>query len=142
MLKKLKFKKLIRTLHLWLGLSSGLVVFTIAIAASILVFEDEGRDLFQHDLYHVRTEGAQRHALAQLTDTFRVHFPQEKITNIRFKETKDAAVLFISKKNITVSIDPYTSTIIGMQKQNRDFFSIVLDLHTHLLMGEVGNGII
>jgi uncharacterized iron-regulated membrane protein len=39
-------------------------------------------------------------------------------------------------------MDPYTSTIIGVQKQNRDFYSIVLDLHTHLLMGDFGNAII
>jgi len=142
MLEKGKLKKLIRTLHLWLGLSSGLVVFTIAIAAAILVFEDEGREFFQHDFYHVRTVGEQRLPLKQLTDTFKVHFPKEKVTNIRFKEAKDAAVLFISRKNITVSIDPYTSAIIGVQKQNRDFYSVVLDLHTHLLMGSVGNGII
>jgi uncharacterized iron-regulated membrane protein len=51
-------------------------------------------------------------------------------------------VLFISRKNITVSIDPYTSKIIGVQRQNRDFYSVVLDLHTHLLMGDFGNAII
>ncbi|MBS1665299.1 MAG: PepSY domain-containing protein [Bacteroidetes bacterium] len=135
-------KKFIRKIHLWLGLSSGLVVFTIALAASILVFEDEGRELFQHDFYHVKAVGAQRLPIKQLTDTFKVHFPKEKVTNIRFKEKPDAAVLFISRKNITVSMDPYTSTIIGVQKQNRDFYSIVLDYHTHLLMGEFGNAII
>ena len=142
MLEKGKAKKLIRTLHLWLGLGSGLVVLTIALAAAILVFEDEGREFLQHDFYHVKTFGEQRFPIKQLTDTFKLHFPRDKVTNIRFKETKDAAVLFISRKNITVSIDPYTSTIIGVQKQNRDFFSVVLDLHTHLLMGDVGNAII
>jgi len=142
MSKKGQFKKLIRTLHLWLGLSSGLVVCIIAICAAILVFEDEGRDYFQHDFYHVATVGAQRLPVKRLMDTFRVHFPKEKITNIRWKERPDAAVLFISRKNITVSIDPYTSKILGIQRQNRDFYSIVLDLHTHLLMGEFGNAII
>ena len=142
MSKKGQFKKLIRTLHLWLGLSSGLVVLIIAICAAILVFEDEGRDYFQHDFYHVATVGAQRLPVKQLTDTFRVHFPKEKITNIRWREKPDAAVLFISRKNITVSIDPYTSKILGIQRQNRDFYSIVLDLHTHLLMGDFGNAII
>ena len=141
-MQKGNWKKLIRSIHLWLGLSSGLIVCTIALAASFLVWEDEARDYFQHDFYHVRTIGAQRLPLKQLADTFKVHFPKEKVTNIRWKEKKDAAVLFISRKNITVAIDPYTSTIIGVQKANRDFYSIVLDYHTHLLMGEVGNAII
>jgi uncharacterized iron-regulated membrane protein len=136
------FRKLIRTLHLWLGLGSGLVVFIVAIAASVLVFEDEGRELFQHDFYHVRTVGVQRLPLQQLTDTFKAHFPKEKITSIRFRETKDAAVLFLSRKNITVAIDPYTSAIIGVQKLDRDFYSVVLDLHRHLLMGAVGGAIV
>ncbi|WP_431217248.1 PepSY-associated TM helix domain-containing protein [Puia sp. P3] len=142
MAKKGSFKKLIRTLHLWLGLTSGLVVFTIAVCAAILVFEDEGRDYFQHDFYHVATVGARRLPVKQLVDTFKVHFPKDKITNIRWKEKADAAVLFISRKNITVSIDPYTSGIIGVQRQTRDFYSVVLDLHTHLLMGDFGNAII
>jgi len=142
MTKNGQFKKLIRTLHLWLGLSSGLVVFVIAICAALLVFEDEGRDFFQHDFYHVPVVGAQRLPVRQLTDTFRAHFPKEKITNIRWKEKPDAAVLFISRKNITVAIDPYTSRVVGVQRQNRDFYSVVLDLHTHLLMGEFGNAVI
>ncbi|MBS1605090.1 MAG: PepSY domain-containing protein, partial [Bacteroidetes bacterium] len=142
MTKNRQLKKIIRTLHLWLGLSSGLVVLIIALCAAILVFEDEARDYFQHDFYHVAAVGAQRLPVVQLTDTFRAHFPKEKITNIRWKERPDAAVLFISRKNLTVSIDPYTSKILGIQRQKRDFYAIVLDLHTHLLMGDTGNVII
>ena len=41
------FKKIIGTLHLWLGLFSGLVVFVVAVTGCIYVFQKEIQDLTQ-----------------------------------------------------------------------------------------------
>ena len=140
--KKITFKYLIRQLHLILGLVSGIIVFIVAIAGSLYVFEEEGRDLFQHDFYHVQHPGNVRVPFKQMADTLKAHFPKEKFTNIRFKEAKDAAIIFYNKKDHAVSIDPFTSKIIGKQNLKTDFFSVDLDLHTHLLLGETGSVIV
>ncbi|MFL9482494.1 PepSY-associated TM helix domain-containing protein [Chitinophagaceae bacterium LWZ2-11] len=140
--KKGNFRKIINTLHLWLGLPSGLIVFIVGITGALFVFEEEGRQLFQHEYYHVQNVGTERLSVKQMTDTFKVHYPKDKITSIRFTEEKDAAFIFISKKDFAVSIDPYTAKIIGVRNLDKDFFSVVQELHTHLLMGKVGNEII
>lgn len=141
--KKLTFKSAIRQIHLILGLTSGLVVFVIAIAAAILAFEEEGREAFQHDFYHVQAIGGQKASFKQMTDTVKAHYPKMKISSIRFKGTEDAAMIFYSKKDQAVSVDPYTSKIIGVHDLNKDFFTVVLALHTHLLIeGEIGEIII
>jgi uncharacterized iron-regulated membrane protein len=135
-------KKLILQLHLWLGLTSGLVVFIVAITGALYVFEEEGRELFQHQYYHVHVpENATRLPLTQLVDSFRAHSPKEKIASIRWKESKDAAVIFFTKNKL-VSIDPYTGSIAGVRNVNGDFFTVVLKIHRELLLDKVGKQII
>ena len=135
-------KKIIRQLHLILGLSSGLVVMEVALAGATYAFEEEGRELFQHDFFHVQHAGATRLSFKQLTDSLKAAQPQFKVSNIRFKETADAAIVFYSKKDMAASMDPYTGKLIALQDLKKDFFSVVLLLHTHLLLGDTGAAII
>jgi uncharacterized iron-regulated membrane protein len=114
----------------------------VGLAGAALAFEEEGREIFQHDFYHVKQTGTERLPFKQMQDTLKAHYPKAKITSIRFKETKDAAIIFYNKKDMAVSIDPYTAKIIGVQNLKNDFFTVVLTLHTHLLLGEVGGTII
>ena len=134
-------KKIILQIHLWLGLTSGLVVFIVAITGALYVFEEEGRELFQHKYYHVIPAETARLPLQQLTDTFKTHFPKEKLLSIRFKESKDAAYVFFTKNKL-VSINPYTSAIAGVRNVNGDFFTVVQKIHTELLLDKVGKEII
>jgi uncharacterized iron-regulated membrane protein len=140
--QKWTFKQIIRQLHLILGLTSGLVVFIVALTGSIYVFEQEGREIFQHDFYHVPITGNVRLPFTQMADSIKARFPKEKITSIRFKDDKDAAIIFNSKKDKAISFNPYTAKIIDIQNINRDFFSVVEEIHTHLLLGDVGSIII
>src|SRR6186713_2343154 len=91
-----KLKKLIRTLHLWLGLTSGVVVVIVGLTGAALVFEEEGRELAQHHYYYVNP-GADRLPLQQMVDTFKSHYPKEKILSIRFKESRDAAMVVFTR---------------------------------------------
>ncbi len=136
-------RKLILQLHLWLGLTSGLVVFIVATTGALYVFEEEGRELFQHKYYHVTPPAvnAVRLPLTQLTDTFRAHYPKERIQSIRFKETNDATIIFFTKNKL-VSVNPYTSTIAGIRNTRSDFFTVVQKIHTELLLDKVGKEII
>ncbi len=140
--QRITFKYLIRQLHLILGLASGLIVVVVAITGSLYVFEQEGRELFEHDFYHVQHVGNARLSFSQLTDTVNSYYPKEKINSIRFKEDKDAAIVFYSKKDKAISIDPYTAKIIGEKDLNHDFFEVDQDIHKHLLLGDVGSVII
>lgn len=141
-MKKFKLKKIVRQLHLILGLTSGLVVFIVGLAGATLAFEEEAREIFQHDFYHVKQVENQRLPFKQMQDTVKAHYPKAKITSIRFTETKDAAIIFYSKKDIAISINPYNARIIGVQDLETDFFTVILALHTHLLLGDFGAVII
>jgi len=140
--KKTPVKDIIRQVHLYLGLTSGIIMVIVALTGSMLVFEEESRELFQHSYYHVAQVGEQRVPLQQMRDTFKAHYPKEKINSIRFKEEKDAAFVFYTKGDKAVSIDPYTANIIGVRNLKKDFFGVVEDIHRHLLLGDVGDVII
>ena len=137
----MSIKKKVLFIHRWLGLISGLLVVFIALTGSMLTFEDEGRDYLQHDYYHLANPSGQRLSLDQLVDTFRVYNAKTKINSIRFKEKADAAVVFFTKEKY-VFIDPYTSRVIATVPVNRDFFYVVKQLHTSLMLGEVGKTIV
>jgi uncharacterized iron-regulated membrane protein len=50
------FRKALHTLHLWLGLISGTLLFFVALTGCVLAFEDEIRYVTQHDLLYVEAE--------------------------------------------------------------------------------------
>ncbi len=140
--KNSRLKHIIRQIHLYLGLASGLVVVIVALSGALYVFEEEGRELTQHKYFYVKQVGGERYSLQALSDSFRVHYPREKVTAIRFDEQKDAAFIFNTKSRKAISIDPYTGKELGVRNISADFFSVVLDLHRTLLLGKTGKAIV
>lgn len=142
-MRKQRFKNIVRQIHLWLGLSSGLVVVIVSLTGALYVFEEEGRELFQHKYYHIPESNVTipRLPVDKMLETVNARYPKEKITSIRFKETKDAAFIFYME-NRYVSVDPTTAQIIGVRNKNADFFTVVLKIHMELYMGKVGKEII
>jgi len=137
MIKKSTF----RTLHRWLGLMSGILIVIVALTGAILAFEEEGRDRLWHDYYHIANPGTERLPIARLVDSFKVYYPKVKVNSIRFKENPDAAFVFFTKDRY-VWMNPYTSTMIGSVPLNREFFTVVRNLHTELLLGPAGKTIV
>ncbi len=132
----MKIKPAFLVIHRWLGLITGLVVFVVAITGCLYVFEEEWREVFQYKYFHVKEQKESRLPITQMTEEVQKAFPSEKITSIRFLEKKDAAFVFITKKEKAISVNPYTGQIIGVRNLNRDFMSVVLDIHLHLFMGK------
>jgi uncharacterized iron-regulated membrane protein len=137
-----KIRKAFLLVHRWLGLIAGLVVFIVAITGCLYVFEEEWRQMFQHKYLHVDKVEGQRKSITELTGIVQKAYPKESITQIRFLEEKDAAFVFHTKKELAVSINPYTGNIIGHRDLKTDFMSVVLDIHLELMLGEVGKQIV
>ncbi|HEU4470866.1 MAG TPA: PepSY-associated TM helix domain-containing protein [Flavisolibacter sp.] len=128
--------------HRWLGLVSGLVVLVVSITGCLYVFEEEWRQLVQHKYLHVDKAAGQRRSITELAAAVSKAYPAQQITQVRFLEEKDAAFVFHTKKELAISVDPYSGKIIGHRDLNKDFMSVVLDIHLHLLMGKTGAEIV
>ncbi|MBV8327328.1 PepSY-associated TM helix domain-containing protein [Chryseobacterium sp.] len=148
---KLKFRKIVYQLHLWLGLSSGLIVVIMAVTGCILSFEDELKHLIHPQRYFVTAIGKEKLPLAELTVRAERALPDGlKIKRVQISSDPSRTYMFrtlkMNNEALTywgtyeyyyrVYIDPYTGKVQELENAKTDFFEIVLDLHRRLLLGE------
>jgi uncharacterized iron-regulated membrane protein len=141
------FKKIIGFIHLWLGLTSGLVVFIVAITGAFWAFESEISDM----IYSYRTVEPQNKAYllpSKLKEIAQPHFGDKQIKNINFLGKDRAAELSMYEEvngkdnHISVFMNPYTGEVLHIAKNEHNFFGIIIELHVNLMLGEVGGYIV
>lgn len=154
---KSKFKKTIGKLHLWLGLSTGLLVFIIAITGCLYVFQEEITNYLRKDaIFHKEQNIASKKILplkiledkvnAFTKEKYPVHWaniPMDKNRSYIFYyyEHNTEAWNFFDEYVVykSVYINPFTGQILGVYDETADFFSIIKSLHySFLLKGEWG----
>ncbi|MGV3603299.1 MAG: PepSY-associated TM helix domain-containing protein [Dyadobacter fermentans] len=145
---KKTFKKIASQLHLWLGVSSGLVVFIVALTGSILVFEDELEPVFYPKFHLVEAPKDQSPLpLDNLRATVANAYPDQRIARIVIEHHADRTVLFDLVKGkkekdvLSVAVNPYTAEITDTRRENDSFFHIVLQLHRYLCLEDTGKAI-
>ena len=130
-------KKLLHKLHLYLGLISGLVIFTVAITGCIVAFEEELRAYSYSNLFEVE-KGNNRFSLDELkSKAIEVH-PNEGIKSIRILKDETASVEIQFQDRLSVFVDPYTGKVLGTLNRGKDFYGKVLRLHRNLMLDDVG----
>lgn len=136
------FKKNIGLLHLWLGLASGLIVFIVALTGSILVFEDEIDPIINPEFYKVSDIGTKKMTVDIYMKDIQQKYSIKKFNRIHNFDDPERPVIITAtdtdKKNQIFSVDPYTGKVLGKVAANKRFFTVVLDLHRRLIMGDVG----
>lgn len=75
-------KVFFRTIHLYLSLAAGLIIFISCLTGTILVFEEEVEHSIHHERYFV-TAGQQRFPLVQLTDNALKEKPKSKLVSVK-----------------------------------------------------------
>lgn len=148
---KLKFRKIAYQLHLWLGLTSGLIVVIMAATGCILVFEEELKHIVHPNRYFVENIGREKLSLSDLTEKAQKAFPESlKVKRVQISSDPARTYVFRTLKMdnealtywgtylyyYRVYIDPYTGKVQEVEDAKHDFFEIVLDLHRRLLLGE------
>ncbi|TZF98592.1 PepSY domain-containing protein (plasmid) [Chryseobacterium panacisoli] len=148
---KLKFRKIAYQLHLWLGLTSGLIVVIMAATGCILAFEEELKHIVHPNRYFVENIGRKRLELSQLTEKAEKALPDGlKVKRVVIPSDPSRTYIFRTLKMddkawtywgtylyyYRIYVDPYTGKVQEVEDAKKDFFEIVLDLHRRLLLGE------
>ncbi|MEJ5104316.1 PepSY-associated TM helix domain-containing protein [Chryseobacterium sp. MYb328] len=148
---KLTLRKAALQLHLWLGLTSGLVVVVMAATGCILAFEEELKHLVYPDRYFIKTVGDKKLSLSELSLKAEKALPDGlKIKRVQISSDPSRTYVFRTLKMdndaltywgtylyyYRVYIDPYTGKVHEVEDAKHNFFEIVLDLHRRLLLGE------
>ncbi len=135
-------KKIIGKLHLWLGLSSGLVVFIISITGCIYAFQFEIQNLIQPYRF-VEYEEKPVLPPSQLRAIAEKELPGKKIHAVLYAKPGNAAQVifydFDPEYFYLVYLNPYSGEVSKVKDENADFFRIVLMGHFYLwLPPEIG----
>ena len=148
-----KIRKLFNDIHLWLGLSSGLIVIAICFSGTVYVFNTELTEKAAPHLYKVKLfEGQQRIPVDSLLEKIRtntggaiasitVPADLERTYQFNVKTKADST----NRGGTTYMINPYTGEIVGNSKEKngtKEFMSIMFSLHRWLLLDRIKSPII
>jgi uncharacterized iron-regulated membrane protein len=76
-------KSAFRTVHLWLGLASGLIIVFVCLTGSILAFEKEIEQAWHPARYFVTPASTPRLPLAQLAEAVKAYKPKAQISGFK-----------------------------------------------------------
>lgn len=140
------FKKAVGIIHLWLGLSTGLVVFIVSLTGAIFTFQDEIRDATQS---WRKVEARANTAMlrpSQLQAEVERNHPGLKTAFFMLMGPERSAVVYSTDAQnnyFATALNPYTGQELGFLNLREDFFSIVQALHMYLLLPEeIGGNVV
>jgi len=144
-------KKAIRKIHLWLGLSSGIIVFIIAITGCFYAFQEEIQNVTETYRF-VEKQDAPFLLPSKLEAIAKKALPNKSLHAIQYKgNEKSAEAIFfhydekIEQNNYykIVHINPYSGEVLKINDMYSGFFRWILDGHFYLwLPHEIGQTII
>ena len=136
-------KKWFRRIHLYLGLSSGLVIMVSCFTGAVLVFEEELQHAFHQERYEVLPVGRQL-PLTILVANFKKQEPKAVVTRVQVftNPRKSVIINYNGGKKNQAFMNPYTGAIIELYKYQDTFFYTIFALHRWLLGGDVGKMIV
>lgn len=145
-MKKNNFKKLIGKIHLWLGLSSGIIVFIIAITGCLYAFQEEIQNITEKYRFVKEQEDAFLPP-SKLAVIAKKELPDKLLHAIKYNEKNNAAEAefyhYEPTYYYTVFINPYTGKVLKTINNDEGFFPFILDGHFNLwLPHEIGQVVV
>ncbi|MDF2190003.1 PepSY-associated TM helix domain-containing protein [Paraflavitalea sp. CAU 1676] len=132
----MSIKKIIGKVHLWLGLTSGLLVVIISLTGCIYAFQEEIQNMTQPYRF-VEASDKPYLAPSTLRAIAEKELPGKHIHSVGYADRTDAArVSFYAFEPVEyyyiVYINPYTGQVLKAKDMNDDFFRWILDGHFYL----------
>ncbi len=147
-----KIKSLVRWLHLWFGLISGIIIFIVSITGCIYVFQEEISQ-FSEPWRFVNSQDAQYAAPSVLLDSAKQYMPDRNPYGITYSGKGEAAAVGFWKADDTggnytvIFLNPYSANYINKQtvigRNGFNFFRFILNGHRALwLPYDIGHQIV
>ncbi len=130
-------KKIIRKIHLLLGLSSGLIVFIVAITGCVYCFQDEIRNATE-DYRFVKKRDIPYKLPTELAAVAEKELPGKSLHSVQYNGPEKAAIASFyngfgeEPYYWMVFLDPYSGRVLKTVNENETFFRFILDGHYYL----------
>ncbi|WP_281323543.1 PepSY-associated TM helix domain-containing protein [Flavobacterium aestivum] len=138
----MSLKKRIGKIHLWLGLSSGIIVFILAITGCLYAFQEEIQNSTEE--YRFVEKQNQPFLLpSQLEQIARKELPGKSLHAIKYNGAEKSAEAIFFHYEPTyyyiVYLNPYSGKVLETANMDEGFFRFILDGHFYLwLPPEIG----
>jgi uncharacterized iron-regulated membrane protein len=126
------WRKSFQTLHLWLGLASGILVVILCLTGTVLGLRGPVEAWVNRDVLHVQAQG-QRQALETLIPRV-VADTGKPFTGVVVMPGETEALQFLHGRQVTY-VNPYTGEVLGgFNPAVSEAFMVVFRLHRWLLL--------
>ncbi|MDR6159309.1 putative iron-regulated membrane protein [Chryseobacterium sp. SLBN-27] len=144
-------KKWSAKLHLWFGLSIGIIVFIVSLSGTLYVFKDEIQNQLRKNVIFLNAETVSQKPLPinvlkeKVTLTLKEQYPVTSM-EIPLDKNRSYEFLFYEKDknawnyfdevkiNKLVYVNPYNGEILGVYNEKYDVFPILKSIHWSLLL--------
>lgn len=128
-------------LHLFLGLTAGLVVTVVCLTGAVLAFEADLSELSVPERYHIEGSGAHV-PVAQAFEAARATLPEATLGGITVYQDANRPWEFNFGPAGRVYVDPFTGQVIESGVSRPAFFAKAQEFHRWLLAPSVGRPIV
>jgi len=137
-----RLRRAVFVVHLWVGLSLGLLAAVIGVTGSLLVFRHEIDSRLAPALLRVEPVGYAQPPEAMLAAVERA-YPEERVQHLMMPPgPTDAAEFWMRKGALRVFVDPYSGRVLGERRDDGGIMGRLFDFHTELLVGERGKTVV
>jgi uncharacterized iron-regulated membrane protein len=138
----MNFKKGIGKIHLWLGLSSGIIVFILSITGCLYAFQEEIQNITEEYRF-VEKQNLPFLLPSQLEEIARKELPNKALHAIKYNGAEKSAEAIFFHYEPTyyhiVYLNPYSGKVLETANMDEGFFRFILDGHFYLwLPHEIG----
>lgn len=147
-----KIRKFFQDIHLWMGLTGGLVLIVVCFTGTVYVFNTELTEAAAPELYKVAYQGTEQRLPLDSLVGMAEAASGGRAAGIRVSDDPRRSLqVFIRKEGDKARsgqawfVDPYRGTLLGGADQPnamRDFMSAMFSLHRWLLLDKVDEPII
>lgn len=150
----MRIRKLFNKIHLWFGLTSGLIVFLSIFPASIFVWEEELTNWWYSEYIYVEPQ-AIKQSLSALYQIAQSHYPEREVLWMDIQAKPDKSYVFQTYKQAStpgwtyfseleywdkIHVNPYSGEILGVVDMRYDWIYLCRMMHQQLLLNyEIGH---
>lgn len=145
-----RIRKLFNDIHLWIGLTSGLIIFVVCLSGTIYTYNTEIRELASPHLHYVKA-GTAKMKVDELVGSIKQIYPgtitavivpndPTRSYEIALRPSNDK-----SRGGVTYYMNPYTGALLGTngtKTKTDEFMGNLFSLHRWLLLDKIEQPII
>ncbi len=138
----MNIKKLFGQIHLWIGVTIGLLFFVISLSGALYTWAPEISRIIY--LQKVEPQDAPFVSVSTLKTTLDREFPEGDFRTALYKDKASTleVLLFGQGTYYYAFLNPYTGALVHLQDMNKGWLNYLKFLHRNLMLGDLGRQIV